>query len=114
MSDSDQEHLIAVTGPSARSLDILARALHVKNAELQPTLEAITSTAVRMLSPALYAGLTIFSGGEFIPRASTGEPPLLLDRLRVCRCASRTRAPHRTRADRGCGVVTGWLSPMAA
>jgi GAF domain-containing protein len=81
MSDSDQEHLIEVTGPSARSLDILARALHVKNAELQPTLEAIASTAVRMLSPALYAGLTIFSGGEFIPRASTGEPPLLLDRL---------------------------------
>jgi GAF domain-containing protein len=59
MSDSDQEHLIEVPGPSARSLEILARALHVKNAELQ----------------------TIFSGGEFIPRASTGEPPLLLDRL---------------------------------
>jgi GAF domain-containing protein len=81
MSDSDQEHLIEVTGPSARSLDILARALHVKNAELQPTLEAIVSTAVRVLSPALYAGLTIFSGGEFIPQASTGEAPLLLDRL---------------------------------
>jgi hypothetical protein len=70
-----------VTGPSARSLDILARALHVKNAGLQPTLEAIASTAVRMLSPALYAGLTIFSDGKFIPRASTDEPPLLLDRL---------------------------------
>jgi GAF domain-containing protein len=81
MSDSDQEHLIEVNGPSARSLDILARALHVKNAELQPTLQAITSTAVRMLSPVLYAGLTIFSGGEFIPRACTGEVPLLLDRL---------------------------------
>lgn len=37
--------------------------------------------AVRMLSPALYAGLTIFSLGELIPRASTGEAPLLLDRL---------------------------------
>jgi GAF domain-containing protein len=81
MSDSDQEHLMEVTGPSARSLDILARALHVKNAELQPTLEAIVSTAVTMLSPALYAGLTVFSRGEFTPRASTGEAPLLLDRL---------------------------------
>lgn len=81
MSDGDQEHPLEVTGPSARSLDLLARALHVRNAELQPTLQAITSTAVRMLSPALYAGLTIFSGGEFIPRASTGEPPLRLDRL---------------------------------
>jgi GAF domain-containing protein len=81
MSGSDQEHLIEVTGPSARSLDILARALHVKNADLQPTLQAIASTAVRMLSPALYAGLTIFSHGELTPRASTGEAPLLLDRL---------------------------------
>lgn len=81
MSESDQDHLMEVTGPSARSLDVLARALHVKNAELQPTLEAIASTAVKMLSPALYAGLTIFSGGEFIPRACTGEVPLLLDRL---------------------------------
>ena len=65
----------------AESLEILARALHVKNAELEPTLEAIASTAVTMLSPARYAGLTILSRGELIPRATTGEPPLLLDRL---------------------------------
>ena len=70
-----------VTGRSAESLEILARALHVKNAELQPTLEAIASTAVTMLSPARYAGLSILSRGELIPRATTGEPPLLLDRL---------------------------------
>jgi GAF domain-containing protein len=81
MSGSDQEHLMEVTGRSARSLDILARALHVKDAELQPTLQAIASTAVSMLSPARYAGLTVFSRGELIPRATTGEPPRLLDRL---------------------------------
>jgi GAF domain-containing protein len=81
VSRSDQENLMQVTGRSAESLEILARALHVKNAELQPTLEAIASTAVTMLSPARYAGLTILSRGELIPRATTGEPPLLLDRL---------------------------------
>jgi GAF domain-containing protein len=81
MSGSDQEHLMEVTGRSARSLEILARTLHVKNAELQPTLEGIVSTAVSMLSPARYAGLTTFSRGELIPRACTDEPPLLLDRL---------------------------------
>lgn len=70
-----------VTGRSAESLEILARALHVKNAELEPTLEAIASTAVTMLSPARYVGLTILSRGELIPRATIGEPPLLLDRL---------------------------------
>ena len=81
MSGSDQQNLMDVTGGSAESLEILARALHVKNAELEPTLEAIASTAVTMLSPARYAALTILSRGELIPRASTGEPPLLLDRL---------------------------------
>jgi GAF domain-containing protein len=70
-----------VTGRSAASLEILARALHVRNAELQPTLEAIVSAAVAMISPAEYASLTIFSRGELMPRASTGGMPLLLDRL---------------------------------
>ena len=59
LGGSDQENLMEVTGRSAESLEILARALHVKNAELQPTLEAIVATAVTMLSPARYAGLTI-------------------------------------------------------
>ena len=81
MSGSDQQNLMEVTGRSAASLEIMARALHVKNAELQSTLEAIASTAVAMLSPARYAALTVLSRGELIPRASTGEPPLLLDRL---------------------------------
>jgi GAF domain-containing protein len=81
MSGSDQEHLMELTGRSARSLEILARALHVNDAALQPTLQAIASTAVSMISPARHAGLIILSRGELIPRASTGEPPLLLDRL---------------------------------
>jgi GAF domain-containing protein len=81
MSVSDQQHLIEVTGRTAESLEILARSLHVRDAELQPTLQAIVSAAVTMLSPARYAALTIFSRGELVPRASAGEPPLLLDRL---------------------------------
>jgi GAF domain-containing protein len=81
LGGSVQENLMEVTGRSAESLEILARALHVKNAELQPTLEAIAATAVTMLSPARYAGLTILDRGELIPRATAGEPPLLLDRL---------------------------------
>jgi GAF domain-containing protein len=101
VSSSDQEYLMEVTGGSARSLDILARALHVSNAELQPTLQAIATTAVSMLSPARYAGLTIFSRGELIPRASTGEPPLLLDRLQQrlgdgpCISAARNQSVFR-------------------
>jgi GAF domain-containing protein len=81
MSGSDQQNLMDVTGRSAESLEIMARALHVKNAGLEPTLEAIVDTTVTMLSPARYAGLIVLARGELIPRASTGEPPLLLDRL---------------------------------
>ena len=81
MTGSDQENLLEVTGRSAQSLEILARALHAKNADLQSTLQAIASTAVTMLSPARHAGLTIFSHGVLVPRATAGEPPLLLDRL---------------------------------
>lgn len=81
MSTSDQEHLTEISDLNIRSLDILARALHVKSAELEPTLQAIVSTAVRMLGPARYAGLIIFSGGELIPQASTDRVPLLLDHL---------------------------------
>src|SRR6202012_5935734 len=81
LNGSDQQNLMEVPGRSAESLEILARALHVKNAELQPTLEAIAATAVTMLSPARYAGLTVLARGELIPRATTGEPPLLLDAL---------------------------------
>jgi GAF domain-containing protein len=78
---SDQEHLTEISDLNIRSLDILARALHVKSAELEPTLQAIVSAAVRMLSPARYAGLIIFSGGDLIPQASTDRVPLLLDHL---------------------------------
>jgi GAF domain-containing protein len=81
LSGSDQQNLMEVTGPSAESLEILARALHVKNAQLQPTLDAIATAAVTMVGPARYAALTVLSRGELVPRASTGEVPLLLDRL---------------------------------
>jgi GAF domain-containing protein len=83
MKGIEQEYLMEVSGRGARSLDILARALHVKNAELQPTLQAIASTAVSVLSPARYASLSLYSRGEFIPQAAAGEAPLLLNRLQA-------------------------------
>jgi putative methionine-R-sulfoxide reductase with GAF domain len=64
-----------------RSLDIMARALHVKNAELEPALQAIVSTAVSTLNSAQFAGLIIVSRGELVPQATTGRPPQLLDQL---------------------------------
>ena len=80
MPTSDQEHLTEISDLNIRSLDILARALHVKNAELQPTLQAIVSTAVRMLSPARYAADRFFAWRAHSPGFHC-RAPLLLDQL---------------------------------
>src|ERR1700761_2136031 len=64
-----------------QSLDILARSLHVKDARLEPALQAIVSTAVRAVDAAQHAGLILVSRGEFVPQATTGSPPQLLDQL---------------------------------
>lgn len=62
-------------------LERLARALHVRNAELQPTLDGIVSTAVRTIGSAQYAGLILLVRGELVPQATAGEPPHVLDVL---------------------------------
>ena len=59
----------------------LARALHLKEAELQPTLDAIISHAVATIEPAEYAGLILVLKGQLIPQATLGEPPHVLDLL---------------------------------
>lgn len=62
-------------------LAALARALHVKDAELQPTLDAIVSTAVATINPAEHAGLIVVAHGRLTPQATVGEPPRILDAL---------------------------------
>lgn len=59
----------------------LARALHVKNAELQPTLDAIVAAAVQTVGAARHAGLILMIRGDLVPQATTGEPPHALDVL---------------------------------
>jgi GAF domain-containing protein len=59
----------------------LARALHLKNAELQPTLDAIVGNAVETIAPAEHAGLILLVDGRLVPQAVVGEPPHLLDLL---------------------------------
>jgi GAF domain-containing protein len=76
-----QEDLDGFSDRIFQSLDILTRALHVKNAELEPALQAIVSTAVTTLSSAQHAGLITVSRGALVPQATTGRPPQLLDQL---------------------------------
>jgi GAF domain-containing protein len=59
----------------------LARALHLKDAELQPTLDAIIAHAVQTIEPAEHAGLILVLRGRLVPQATLGEPPQVLDLL---------------------------------
>jgi GAF domain-containing protein len=62
------------------SFEVLARVLHVKEARLQPTLDAIVAAA-RALSPGQEAGLIVLDAGKLIPQSATGRAPHLLDLL---------------------------------
>jgi GAF domain-containing protein len=89
-------------------IEVLARALHVKDARLQPTLDAIVSAAAGALSPAGEAGLILLAGGKLVPQATAGRAPQVLDLLQQetgdgpCIQAARQQAVIRiadTRAD---------------
>jgi GAF domain-containing protein len=60
-------------------LEQLGRALHVPEADLRGTLDAIARTAVDTIGPAKYAGVNLYENGVFEPQAVAGEPPLALD-----------------------------------
>jgi len=63
------------------TLDHIGRVLHVKEADLQGTLNAIVATAVITIDNAEYAGVNLLDHGRFVPQAVAGQPPLTLDAL---------------------------------
>jgi GAF domain-containing protein len=70
---------VDVSGWSA--LERLARLLHVKEADLPGTLEAITVSAVTTIEGTSYAGVNLLIRGRFTPQATVGVPPPRLDAL---------------------------------
>jgi putative methionine-R-sulfoxide reductase with GAF domain len=81
VSTQDSHGIQELSDETWSVLERLARALHVKNAELQPTLDAIVSTAVHTIGSAQYAGLILLVRGELVPQATAGGPPHTLDVL---------------------------------
>ena len=63
------------------ALNWLSRALHVKHADLEDTLEAILARATTVISGAKAAGLNLMVGGRFEPQAVHGVQPPVLDAL---------------------------------
>jgi GAF domain-containing protein len=61
------------------SVAMVARALHVSDARLQPTLDAVVSTVAATVG--VDAGLVLVAQGRLLPQAATGRAPRLLDRV---------------------------------
>jgi GAF domain-containing protein len=59
----------------------LARALHARDAQLEPTVEAVLALAVATIAPAAHAGVVVLRGGRLEVVATSGRPPHELDLL---------------------------------
>lgn len=79
MSATESDDIKGVIAQTFVAIGTLARALHVQDAHLQPTLDAITAHAAAAHPAAKDAGLILLIGGKLIPQATTGRAPQLLD-----------------------------------
>jgi GAF domain-containing protein len=76
---SEQRDVDEAVAQIAGSVEVLARALHVRDAQLQPTLDAIVSAAAHTLNAGRDAGLILLERGRLVPQATSGQTPLYLD-----------------------------------
>lgn len=76
---SEQRDIDEVMAQAASTVEVLARALHVRDAHLQPTLDAIVSAAASALNADRDAGLILLERGKLVPQATSGQAPLHLD-----------------------------------
>ena len=79
MSAAEADDIKKIIAQALAAVEILARALHVEDARLQPTLDAITAHAAAAHPAAQDAGLILLEGGKLLPQATTGRAPQLLD-----------------------------------
>jgi GAF domain-containing protein len=77
----DVDRLAALGEPEIDALTVLSRALHVKEADLPATLQAVLTSATSVIRSARDAGLNLFSRGRFEPQATLGVAPPRLDQL---------------------------------
>jgi GAF domain-containing protein len=76
---SEQQDVDEVVAQVASTMEVLARALHVRDAQLQPTLDAIVAAAASALNADQDAGLILLERGKLVPKATSGRAPLYLD-----------------------------------
>jgi GAF domain-containing protein len=79
VSSTERDEIREVIAQTFVTVGTLARALHIEDARLEPTLNAITAHAAAAHPAARDAGLILLIGGKLIPQATTGRAPQLLD-----------------------------------
>ncbi len=63
------------------ALEVLSRALHLREAHLEDTLNAVLESATSVIRSAGHAGLNLYAKGRFTPQATVGSAPPPLDDL---------------------------------
>jgi GAF domain-containing protein len=79
MSPTERDEIREVIAQTFVAVGTLARALHIEDARLEPTLNAITAHAAAAHPAVKDAGLILLIGGKLIPQSTTGRAPQLLD-----------------------------------
>jgi GAF domain-containing protein len=79
MSIDEPQSVAEAVTEAVTAIDVLARALHVEDARLQPTLDVIVANAAAAHPAAQDAGIILFTGGKLVPQATTGHAPQILD-----------------------------------
>jgi GAF domain-containing protein len=131
MSSTERDEIREVIAQTFVAVGTLARALHVEEARLEPTLKAITAHAAAAHPAVKDAGLILLIGGKLIPQATTGRAPQLLDTKQQetgrgpCIDAAREQAlicvndlqrdprwPEFSAEARACGVSSMLCAPL--
>jgi GAF domain-containing protein len=79
MSIHEPQGVAEAVTEAVTAIDVLARALHIEDARLQPTLDVIVANAAAAHPAAQDAGIILFTGGKLVPQATTGHAPQVLD-----------------------------------
>ena len=79
MSIHEPQGVAEAVTEAVTAIDVLARALHIEDARLQPTLDVIVANAAAAHPAAQDAGIILFTSGKLVPQATTGRAPQLLD-----------------------------------
>jgi GAF domain-containing protein len=79
MTIYEPQNVAEAVTEAVTAIDVLARALHIEDARLQPTLDVIVANAAAAHPAAQDAGVILFTGGKLVPQATTGHAPQVLD-----------------------------------